>query len=230
MDVGRLIGAVLGGAVDPPAGHASRRRSRTRARDPLAQLGLGTARGRTEVGRALATLAGIAAEALARGGQDPAPAPGPARIPSAGAPAAGRRIPDIGGGIRHDPAPVRQDPPAEAEQAEALLLLRAMIAAAKADGVVDAAERAHVAARLDAAGLSPEERDFVLADLDRPLAPEALAAAVRDPMLAAQVYAAAVAAMGAIAPAERAWLDRLAAALRLDRGAAAAIEQRLGGA
>ncbi len=49
-------------------------------------------------------------------------------------------------------------------------------------------------------------------------------------MLAAQLYAAAFAAAGEVSAAERAWLDRLAKALRLDAAASAAIEARLGGA
>jgi uncharacterized membrane protein YebE (DUF533 family) len=102
-----------------------------------------------------------------------------------------------------------------------------MIAAAKSDGSVDAAERAAIAGQLDAAGLSPEERDFVLNDFDRPLTPEALAKEARDPMLRARLYAAAFAACGNVTPAERAWLDALAKAMRLDKAAAAAIEERL---
>jgi uncharacterized membrane protein YebE (DUF533 family) len=106
-------------------------------------------------------------------------------------------------------------------------MIRAMIAAAKSDGTVDAAERAAIAAQLDAGGLSAEERDFVLADFDRPLTPEALAKEARDPMLRARLYAAACAAVGEISPAERAWLDALAKAMKLDKAAAAAIEARL---
>jgi uncharacterized membrane protein YebE (DUF533 family) len=125
------------------------------------------------------------------------------------------------------PAPPPEPTGPEAEEAEALLMIRAMIAAAKADGRVDAAERAAIAAQLDAAGLSAEERDFVLADFDRPLTPEALARDARDPMLRARLYAAAFAGAGEVTPPERAWLDALAQALKLDKAAAAAIEERL---
>ena len=38
---------------------------------------------------------------------------------------------------------------------------------------------------------------------------------------------AAFAALGEVSPAERAWLDALAKALKLDKAAAAAIEERL---
>ena len=120
-------------------------------------------------------------------------------------------------------------PPITAEDREALLMLRAMIAAAKADGLVDADERARIADQLDAAGLSPTGRDAVLAEFDRATTPEALAREATDPMLAAQLYAAAVAGSATITGAERAWLDTFAKALRLDRAATEAIEHRIRG-
>ncbi|MBM3586545.1 MAG: DUF533 domain-containing protein [Alphaproteobacteria bacterium] len=128
-----------------------------------------------------------------------------------------------------DWAPVAAAPEEEssAETAEALLMLRAMIAAAKADGAIAAEERRRITAQLDGAGLSPAARDKLLADFDKPLAPDALAKLASDPMLAAQLYAAAVVGAGEIAAAERAWLDQFAKALKLDRAAAAAIEARL---
>ncbi len=121
-----------------------------------------------------------------------------------------------------------QAPPViAAEDREGVLMLRAMIAAARADGEVDAEERARIAEQLDAAGLGPAARDAVLSDFDRAVPPETLARDARDPMLAAQVYAAAVAGAGRVEGAERTWLDTFARALRLDRAAAEAIERRL---
>lgn len=117
--------------------------------------------------------------------------------------------------------------PAPQREAMSLAILRAMIAAAKADGAIDAEERGRIAAQLDGAGLSPAARDKVLADFDKPLAPAALAKLASDPMLAAQLYAAAVVGAGEVAAAERAWLDEFAKALKLDRAATAAIEARL---
>ncbi len=123
------------------------------------------------------------------------------------------------------PAP----PPISAEDREGLLMLRAMIAVAKADGQIDSDERARIADQLDAAGLSPAGRDAVLAAFGADTAPEALAREANDPMLAAQLYAAAVAGAASIEGAERAWLDSFARALRLDRAAAEAIERRIRG-
>jgi Protein of unknown function (DUF533) len=125
------------------------------------------------------------------------------------------------------PVTAEADEEPSVESAEALLMLRAMIAAAKADGAIDAEERGRIAAQLDGAGLSAKARDAVLADFDKPQSPAALAKLASDPMLAAQLYAAAVVGAGEIAAAERAWLDEFGKALKLDRAAAAAIEARL---
>ncbi|MBS7791503.1 tellurite resistance TerB family protein [Roseococcus sp. SDR] len=223
MDLGRIFGAVLGGAAQPP-----RRRSGS---SPARQSGgtgpFGMTQAETrQVGRALGALATIAAEALSKSSQ-PAPAPAPqkapppAKAPGASPPPA-RRLPEV---APKAPPPA---PTASAEHAEARLLLRAMIAAARADGVVDRAERTAIAAQLDAAGLSAAERDQVLADFDHPATVEELSNAARDPILRAQLYAAAFAAAGEVSALERAWLDRLGEALKLQPAARRAIEDRLG--
>jgi uncharacterized membrane protein YebE (DUF533 family) len=226
-----VIGAVLGGGAAP------RRRSAPRYRTRAAS-------GNAQLARALAGLAGVAIEVL-RQSQSPAPpAPRPAPAgkdkggsfdwsgPSrqgAGTPPPARNAPGAAKPASDAWAPVAAAPEEEpsAESAEALLMLRAMIAAAKADGAIDAEERGRIGAQLDGAGLSPAARDKVLADFDKPLTPAALAKLASDPMLAAQLYAAAVVGAGEIAAAERAWLDEFAKALKLDRAATAAIEARL---
>ncbi|WP_368415189.1 DUF533 domain-containing protein [Falsiroseomonas sp.] len=228
MDLNRVLGALLGGAVQP-------QRKRRRSTGGAASL-LGGRSAEARAARAIGALAvGAIGAWMERSGQaQPAPAaPQPARRAPAATPDVAepaRRMPQTGASPWAQPRPAAQAPEPtgpEAEEAEALLMIRAMIAAAKADGRVDAAERAAIAAQLDAAGLSAEERDFVLADFDRPLTPEALAREARDPMLRARLYAAAFAGAGDITPPERAWLDALATALKLDKAAAAAIEERL---
>ncbi|MCA3414369.1 MAG: DUF533 domain-containing protein [Roseomonas sp.] len=235
FDLGRVIGAVLGGGTAP------RRRSPTRSRSRATASN-------AQLGRALAGLAGIAIEALRRSQTAPpapaAPPPrpvppsgkggggfdwaGPAR-PAPASPGPWGKAPGAAKPAADPWAPITAEPEEEpsAETAEALLMLRAMIAAAKADGAIDAEERGRIATQLDGAGLSAAARDTVLADFDKPLTPAALAKLASDPMLAAQLYAAAVVGAGEIAAAERAWLDEFAKALKLDRAAAAAIEARL---
>jgi uncharacterized membrane protein YebE (DUF533 family) len=228
MDLNRVLGALLGGAAQP---------ARRRPRRSTGAASLLTGRSvEARAARAIGALAaGAITEWMARSGRQaeaappPPPAPTPGRGPGVDVAGPPRRIPTTGGSPWAAPKPPPAPAPAapDAEEAEALLMVRAMIAAAKADGGVDAAERAAIAGQLDAAGLSAEERDFVLADFDRPLTPEALAREARDPMLRARLYAAAFAGAGDITPPERAWLDALAQALKLDKAAAAAIEERL---
>ena len=215
--LGRALGALVGAAVEAMS------RSGQSAPPPAPPLP-SSPRGRPQPGPDV--------PAATPKKSAPAPGPwwsGPARTP---APTDGS-VPQTGGakpGPWAAPAPAPQPPAGpSAEHAEALLLIRTMIAAAKADGAVDAEERAGIARQLDTAGLTVAERDFVLADFDRPMAPETLAQEARDPMLAAQLYAAAFAATRAVSAAECAWLDAFGRALRLDRAAIAAIEKRLGG-
>jgi uncharacterized membrane protein YebE (DUF533 family) len=217
MNVARMLGALLDGAATPP-----RRATARRGHGPFGM----TAGETRQIGRLLGSLADMAIEAV----QPPPPSaaqPGRAGPPAPPRPATRARIPDTGGSPwTPQPAPPAADAP-RAEATEALLLTQAMVAAARADGVSDAAERAAIARQLDAAGLDEAEREHVLAGFDNPPTPEALAQQAGDPMLRAQLYAACVAAMGQINPAERLWLDRLGVALKLDGAARGVIEKRL---
>jgi len=217
MNVARMLGALLDGAATPP-----RRATARRGHGPFGM----TAGETRQIGRLLGSLADMAIEAVQQAPPSPAQ-PGRAGPPPPPRPATRARIPDTGGSPRTpQPAPPPADAP-RAEATEALLLTQAMVAAALADGVSDAAERAAIARQLDAAGLDEAEREHVLAGFDNPPTPEALAQQAGDPMLRAQLYAACVAAMGQINPAERLWLDRLGVALKLDGAARGVIEKRL---
>lgn len=112
-------------------------------------------------------------------------------------------------------------------QERAVLLVRAMIAAAKADGEIDAGERAAILSRLDEQGMGQEAHAFVEAEMARPLDLYEITSGVRDAATAADVYAASLLAITVDTDAERRYLDRLASRLGLDDGAAAAIEAKL---
>ncbi|MDF1585861.1 tellurite resistance TerB family protein [Marinimicrococcus flavescens] len=94
--------------------------------------------------------------------------------------------------------------------ATATLLIRAMVSAAKADGQIDGTEMQRILGHLDEAGVDPEERNFVLEEMRRPVDIEALAADARSPALAAELYAASLLAIEVDTEAERAYLQRLA--------------------
>jgi uncharacterized membrane protein YebE (DUF533 family) len=114
------------------------------------------------------------------------------------------------------------------EQAHAILLLRAMIAAAKADGEVDPEERARIVEGLRAAGAEDNARRFVEEELAAPVDLYTITSEVRDAATAAEVYAASLAAIRVDTEAERRYLDNLALRLGLDRVAVDEINRRLG--
>ena len=67
-------------------------------------------------------------------------------------------------------------------------VIRAMIAAANADGVLDDTERMRILAQLEGTGLSDEEKDFLSAEFGAPRSLEEIAAAVDGQAAAAQVF------------------------------------------
>jgi uncharacterized membrane protein YebE (DUF533 family) len=95
-------------------------------------------------------------------------------------------------------------------------LLRAMIAAAKADGHVDATEQANIFAQMDKMALAADDKAFVIDELRKPLDIDAVARAARTPEEAAEIYVASLLAIDVDNPSERGYLDMLAARLKLD--------------
>jgi uncharacterized membrane protein YebE (DUF533 family) len=105
-----------------------------------------------------------------------------------------------------------------------LAILRAMIAAAKADGHIDAAERQAIFGKLDSLGLDTEAKAFMADELLKPLDIEAVAKDATTPERAAQIYAASLWAIEPDDPAEKAYLDNLAERLKLAPGLRASID------
>ena len=107
-----------------------------------------------------------------------------------------------------------------------LLLIEAMVAAAKADGHVDADEQKRLFAAVERQGLDAESKAYVLDVLSRPPELANLAAAAADPELASEVYLASRLAIDPDNPAEQAYLDALAARLELPGGLRAHLERQ----
>jgi len=107
-------------------------------------------------------------------------------------------------------------------------LVKAMIGATQSDGVVDRDEQSAIVGRLEQSGMSAEDKQAVAASLATPVSLDELVKAAATPEIAAQIYAASVMAVTIDKPAERAYLDKLAAALRIDPGLKANIEATLG--
>lgn len=106
----------------------------------------------------------------------------------------------------------------------AILLLRAMFAAALSDGVIDVRERERILVRLAAAGINSEEQQFLEAEFARPLSPAQLAAAATTPEMKSEIYLASSFAIDADTGAERAYLSYLAATLGLNDALVAHLE------
>ena len=107
----------------------------------------------------------------------------------------------------------------------AVRLIRVMVAAAHADGAMDAEEERAVLEKLRGADVSQEEKMFLLDELHRPCRVEDLVEGVSDPGLAKTMYILAFAAINVDTEAERAWLDRLAAGLGLSKDLQRFIEE-----
>jgi uncharacterized membrane protein YebE (DUF533 family) len=143
---------------------------------------------------------------------------------------AGDATPDARTIARDAPLGLRepQNPDEEAElERTADLVLRAMISAAKADGQIDGGEMQRIVGRLEQAGTDPEARDFVLAELQKPLDLEGLTRGVDSPEIAAQLYAASLLAIEVDTAAERDYLRRLASRLGLDGATVQRIHQMM---
>lgn len=115
--------------------------------------------------------------------------------------------------------------PVSQTEDDALLYLRAMVAAASADGHIDEAERTRIVKGLTEAGIDPEATRWLERELASPADVEELAANVKTPEKAAQVYAAARIAIDPDTMQEREFLNRLADSLDVDHTTRAQIDE-----
>jgi uncharacterized membrane protein YebE (DUF533 family) len=114
--------------------------------------------------------------------------------------------------------------PAAVTNESAALYIRAMIAAAAADGRIDNAEQAKITGALKQAGADAEAEEFIANELNNPATAEDLAGAVTTPEEAVQLYTAARLAIEPDSGAEKQFLGGLAAALGIDNKLAAHID------
>ena len=230
--LGGLMSAVSGRGRDPEADKqrfmdmarqtASAPGQELARNNPLAVGGLGALAGtllgggRGAVGGGLlAVLGSLAYSALQSGGQ----AAPPAASPLGGGAAGGYARP---GAI---PEPTQAD-----VQRIALLVLRSMIQAAKADGQIDAAEIERITGKIDEGDPTEaaQARAFVLEQMRGPLGLAGLVRDVQGPAEAAGVYGAALMAIEVDTPAERDYLARLARELGLEPATVAHLHGSFG--
>ena len=129
-----------------------------------------------------------------------------------GATGAGLEAPPAGGAF----LPEAND--ARGANALSLLLARAMIAAAKADGQIDARESQAILNQINGLDLPAEDKAFLFEEYGRALDIEALTSDVDSPEHAAEVYTASVLTVDPPSPPEQIYLDTLARELELDAG------------
>jgi uncharacterized membrane protein YebE (DUF533 family) len=214
---GQLQGTQAGAALDRAKAVAQQSPMATGALlGGLAALVLGTQGGRAAAGDAaklggLAVLGGLAYKAF-RNHQEGKPL-------TAGIPGLDQLGTPQGSGF--DAADHSHD--------SALVMVRAMIAAAAADGVVDPQERQRILGKMQQAGLGAEAAAFLDGELAHPASVADIAAGVGGSKeLAAQVYAAAVYGAHASTQPEQAFLSELGKALGLEPALAAHIGAAMG--
>lgn len=115
--------------------------------------------------------------------------------------------------------------PSGGEQDLAGRLVQVMIAAAHADGTLDADEERAILDRLRGAELSQEEKMFLLEELHHPRSIAELTEGIGSLRLAQAVYAVALSTIHVDTESERRWLNDLGAALGLSEEVCRFIEE-----
>ena len=106
--------------------------------------------------------------------------------------------------------------PAGADHERAKAILEAMIAAAKADGDIDAGERARVMAQAQLLGIDAAGRAFIEGEMAKPLDIAAIGQGIEGVDRISEIYAASALAIDATNAANAAYLDMLAERFKLD--------------
>lgn len=105
-------------------------------------------------------------------------------------------------------------------------ILRALIAAAKADGRIDDAEKQIISTEIGRHTDDPQLQQWLDDEVARPLDAADVAQSAQDPGMAAEMYLASVMLVDDQQDAERNYLDELAAALKIDPGLQVHLEQQ----
>lgn len=126
----------------------------------------------------------------------------------------------------NEPRTVDRLPPPQAEH-HSQAILRALIAAAKADGHVDERERGVIEGEFRRLGDDAELQRWLQAELQKPLDPAEVARAGDSPEVASEMYLASLMVVDEQNFMERAYLDELARQLKLDADLKARLERQL---
>jgi uncharacterized membrane protein YebE (DUF533 family) len=108
-------------------------------------------------------------------------------------------------------------------------ILRALIAAAKADGRIDDAEKHMISTEIGRHTDDPQLQQWLDDEVAKPLDPNEVAQSATDPGMASEMYLASVMLVDDQQDAERNYLDELAAALQIDPQLQLHLEQQAKG-
>lgn len=96
-----------------------------------------------------------------------------------------------------------------------LILVRAMIAAARSDGTLDAKESQAIFKRIQSLPLDQEDKSLLVEEMGQPVDMDGLVKSATSPEIAAEIYIASLMAIDVDTAAEQAYLSMLAARLKL---------------
>ncbi|RRV08211.1 tellurite resistance TerB family protein [Pseudomonas sp. v388] len=127
---------------------------------------------------------------------------------------------------QREPRTIDRLPENEAEE-HSEAILRALVAAAKADGHVDERERELIEGEFSKLGTDQQLQSWLHDELNKPLDPAEVARAARSPEMAAEMYIASVMLVDQEHFMERAYLDELARQLKLEPSLKAELENQV---
>lgn len=104
-------------------------------------------------------------------------------------------------------------------------LISAMIAAAKADGQIDASEQQAIFAKIEELNIDNDDKAFLLDQLNQPMDIDRLVDAASNKEQAVEIYVASIMAINIDTQAEKAYLLMLAARLGLEEALVAEIHK-----
>ncbi|SED03243.1 Uncharacterized membrane protein YebE, DUF533 family [Pseudomonas saponiphila] len=131
-------------------------------------------------------------------------------------------------GTAPDTAPQTLDRlPAQQVEQHSQAILKALVAAAKADGHVDERERALIEDQLRKLDNDPQLQHWLHGELHKPLDPADVARAASTPEMAAEMYLASLMLVDEQHFMEKAYLDELARHLQLPLGLKAELENQV---
>ncbi|MGB0847843.1 MAG: tellurite resistance TerB family protein [Thiolinea sp.] len=114
-----------------------------------------------------------------------------------------------------------------ASNQHSLTLVRAMIAAARADGQMDMQESQIIFDKIESLGLDDESRNLLLDEMNHPVNMDTIIQSATTPEVAAEIYTASLLAVDVDTAAEKGYLNMLAARLKLPAALTAEIEQQV---